>query len=34
VIAWLTTLANINGVDLEKALEKYTDEQRVKGVKS
>ena len=24
VIAWLTTLANINGVDLEKALGKYT----------
>jgi NTP pyrophosphatase (non-canonical NTP hydrolase) len=28
VIAWLCTLANINNVDLEKALEKYT----VKGV--
>lgn len=28
VLAWLTTLANINGVDLEKAVEKYT----VKGV--
>jgi NTP pyrophosphatase (non-canonical NTP hydrolase) len=28
VLAWLCTLANINGVDLEKALEKYT----VKGV--
>lgn len=28
VIAWLTTLANINGVDLEVALRKYT----VKGV--
>jgi NTP pyrophosphatase (non-canonical NTP hydrolase) len=28
VIAWLTTLANINGVDLEVALQKYT----VKGV--
>ncbi len=28
VIAWLCTLANVNGVDLEKALEKYT----VKGV--
>ncbi|CAN5712200.1 MazG nucleotide pyrophosphohydrolase domain-containing protein [soil metagenome] len=28
VIAWLCTLANINGVDLTKALEKYT----VKGV--
>jgi NTP pyrophosphatase (non-canonical NTP hydrolase) len=34
VIAWLTTLANITGVDLEKALEKYTDTERVKGVKS
>jgi NTP pyrophosphatase (non-canonical NTP hydrolase) len=33
VIAWLTTLANIHGVDLEKALTKYTDPQRVKGVK-
>ncbi len=29
VLAWLCTLANINGVDLEKAIEKYT----VKGVK-
>jgi len=28
VFAWLCTLANINGVDLEKACEKYT----VKGV--
>jgi len=28
VLAWLCTLANINGVDLEKAIEKYT----VKGV--
>jgi NTP pyrophosphatase (non-canonical NTP hydrolase) len=28
VFAWLCTLANINGVDLEKAVEKYT----VKGV--
>ncbi|MBS0195315.1 MAG: nucleotide pyrophosphohydrolase [Planctomycetes bacterium] len=34
VIAWLTTLANINGVDLEGALAKYTDADRVKGVKS
>ena len=25
VFAWLCTLANINGVDLEKACEKYTD---------
>ncbi len=33
VIAWLTTLANINGVDLTSALTKYTDEERVKGVK-
>ena len=28
VLAWLCTLANINGVDLEKAIEKYT----IKGV--
>lgn len=34
VIAWLTTLANINGVDLEKALSKYTTPGKVKGVKS
>jgi NTP pyrophosphatase (non-canonical NTP hydrolase) len=34
VIAWLTTLANINGVDLEAALSKYTEPERVKGVKS
>ena len=34
VLAWLATLANINGVDLEKALEKYTVEGRVEGVKS
>ena len=33
VLAWLTTLANINGVDLERALTKYTDEGRVEGVK-
>lgn len=33
VLAWLTTLANINGVDLTRALEKYTDPDRVKGVK-
>jgi NTP pyrophosphatase (non-canonical NTP hydrolase) len=33
VLAWLTTLATINGVDLERALTKYTDPQRVKGVK-
>lgn len=34
VIAWITTLANITGVDLEKALSKYTDPTRVEGVKS
>ncbi len=28
VLAWLCTLANINGVDLDRAVEKYT----VKGV--
>lgn len=33
VIAWLCTLANINNVDLEKALEKYTVK-GVEGVKS
>ena len=33
VIAWLCTLANINGVDLTKALTKYTDPTRVEGVK-
>lgn len=33
VIAWITTLANIHGVDLEKALAKYTTEGRVEGVK-
>jgi NTP pyrophosphatase (non-canonical NTP hydrolase) len=32
VIAWLSTLANINGVDLETALRKYT-EPGVEGVK-
>ncbi|MBX3378398.1 MAG: hypothetical protein KF678_15500 [Phycisphaeraceae bacterium] len=32
VLAWLTTLANINGVDLERALRKYTEE-GVEGVK-
>ena len=34
VIAWLTTLANIHNIDLEKALTKYTDPTRVEGVKS
>ncbi len=33
VFAWLTTLANINGVDLTKAMSKYTDRSRVRGVK-
>jgi NTP pyrophosphatase (non-canonical NTP hydrolase) len=33
VLAWLCTIANINGVDLEAALLKYTDPDRVKGVK-
>ena len=33
VLAWVTTLANINGVDLEQALTKYTQEHRVQGVK-
>lgn len=33
VLAWLATLANIHGVDLTEALAKYTDPDRVKGVK-
>jgi len=33
VLAWLTTLANVAGVDLAEALTKYTDAGRVKGVK-
>ncbi|HZW08730.1 MAG TPA: MazG nucleotide pyrophosphohydrolase domain-containing protein [Phycisphaerales bacterium] len=33
VLAWLATLANIAGVDLEQALTKYTQEGRVEGVK-
>jgi NTP pyrophosphatase (non-canonical NTP hydrolase) len=32
VIAWLTTIANIHGVDLETALRKYTHE-TIEGVK-
>ena len=32
VLAWLATLANINGVDLEEALIKYTENQ-IEGVK-
>ncbi|MGQ0627874.1 MAG: MazG nucleotide pyrophosphohydrolase domain-containing protein [Phycisphaerales bacterium] len=34
VLAWLCTLANINGVDLEAALAKYTIPGKVEGVKS
>lgn len=34
VLAWLVTLANVNGVDLDDALTKYTDPTRVEGVKS
>ncbi len=33
VFAWLATIANITGVDMEAALAKYTDRARVKGVK-
>ncbi|MGE3109285.1 MAG: MazG nucleotide pyrophosphohydrolase domain-containing protein [Phycisphaerales bacterium] len=33
VLAWLMTLANINGVDMERAIRKYTTPGRVKGVK-
>ncbi len=33
VFAWLCTLANITGVDLADALGKYTQPDRVKGVK-
>ncbi len=32
VLAWLCTLANISGVDLEKAIQKYTSN-RVEGFK-
>jgi NTP pyrophosphatase (non-canonical NTP hydrolase) len=32
VLAWLCTLANINDVDLEKAIQKYTSN-RVEGLK-
>lgn len=34
VFAWMCTLANIHGVDLAAELRKYTDPERVKGVKS
>lgn len=33
VLAWLATLANITGVDLAKACEKYTTPGRVEGIK-
>ncbi len=33
VLAWLATLANINGVDLAATLIKYTDPNRVQGIK-
>lgn len=33
VFAWLATIANITGVDMQQALMKYTDPERVKGVK-
>jgi NTP pyrophosphatase (non-canonical NTP hydrolase) len=33
VLAWMTTLANIHGIDLARAVAKYTDPDRVKGVK-
>lgn len=33
VLAWLATLANINGVDLADTLIKYTDPDRVQGIK-
>jgi NTP pyrophosphatase (non-canonical NTP hydrolase) len=33
VLAWLATLANINGIDLAGTLSKYTTPGRVQGVK-
>ncbi len=33
VLAWLATLANVNGVDLAKACSKYTEPGRVEGTK-
>lgn len=33
VLAWLATLANINAVDLADTLIKYTDPDRVQGIK-
>ena len=34
VLAWLTTLANINNIDLTQAVSKYTDPTRVEGFKA
>ncbi len=34
VLAWLATIANINNVDLDDCLIKYTDPTRVTGFKS
>lgn len=33
VLAWLTTLANVSGVDLTRAAAKYTTPGRIEGVK-
>lgn len=33
VLAWLMTLANIHGVDIDHALRKYTQAGRVEGIK-
>ena len=33
VLAWLTTLANINNIDFDRCLTKYTDPTRVHGFK-
>ncbi|MCL4219772.1 MAG: hypothetical protein KJZ65_00240 [Phycisphaerales bacterium] len=33
VLAWLATLANINNIDLETCMSKYTQPHRVTGVK-
>ncbi|MGP1310910.1 MAG: MazG nucleotide pyrophosphohydrolase domain-containing protein [Phycisphaerales bacterium] len=34
VLAWLATLANVTGVDLESALRKYTESDGAEGVKA
>lgn len=33
VLAWLSTLANINNISLSEVMTKYTEEGRVEGVK-